>query len=82
LAFDVRAAALVAELTVSEKSLLLQTKLSTPHPPGIDRLKIPGYEWWHEALHGLALLGDIGVATSWPEVGSTMLEPETDSELL
>ena len=22
--------------------------------PGIDSLKIPGYQWWSEALHGVA----------------------------
>ena len=22
--------------------------------PGVDSLKIPGYQWWSEALHGVA----------------------------
>ena len=40
--------------------------------PGIERLGVPAYNWWNEALHGLARGGTatsfpqaIGMAASW-----------------
>ncbi|WP_099205506.1 glycoside hydrolase family 3 C-terminal domain-containing protein [Scatolibacter rhodanostii] len=53
------AAALVAEMTLEEKvSQMLHTS------PAIDRLDIPSYNWWSEALHGVARAG---VATMFPQ---------------
>ncbi|XP_064404909.1 uncharacterized protein LOC135350121 [Halichondria panicea] len=42
--------------------------------PAIDRLKIPAYQWWSEALHGVAKSpgvhfgGKVPVATSFPQI--------------
>ena len=40
--------------------------------PGIERLGIPAYDWWNEALHGVARAGyatvfpqAIGLAATW-----------------
>ena len=43
--------------------------------PGVPRLNLPSYEWWSEALHGVAgspgvsfaSSGDFSCATSFPE---------------
>ncbi|MGE0076555.1 MAG: glycoside hydrolase family 3 C-terminal domain-containing protein [Bacteroidales bacterium] len=40
---------LVSRLTLDEKVLLMQR-----NAPAIDRLGIPAYNWWNEALHGVA----------------------------
>ncbi|KAI5597766.1 hypothetical protein BDE02_02G087300 [Populus trichocarpa] len=64
---------LVSRLTLDEKvSQLVDTA------PAIPRLGIPAYEWWSEALHGVALQttvrqgirfnGTIRFATSFPQV--------------
>lgn len=61
---------LVSRLTLDEKiSQLVNTA------PGIPRLGIPAYEWWSEALHGvagvgkgIALNGTIHFTTSFPQV--------------
>jgi beta-glucosidase-like glycosyl hydrolase len=64
--FSSRAASLVANLTANEKVAQLQNSASA-----LPRLKIDKYQWWHEALHGVALIGDdvteLGVTTSWAE---------------
>ncbi|KAL7932835.1 glycoside hydrolase family 3 protein [Trichoderma chlorosporum] len=49
LSTEARAAALVAELTLEEKAANLIN-----NAPGVEGLGLPPYEWWNEALHGLA----------------------------
>ena len=44
---------LVSRLTLEEK-----TKQMMENAPAIDRLGIPAYNWWNEALHGVARSGD------------------------
>ena len=63
-----RAMDIVSRLTVAEKiSRMGNTS------PGVNRLGLPAYEWWSEALHGVAYSpgvhfgGDIPAATSFPE---------------
>ncbi|XP_027368380.1 probable beta-D-xylosidase 7 [Abrus precatorius] len=65
-----RAKDLVSRLTLDEKL----AQLVNSAPP-IRRLGIPSYEWWNEALHGVAdaglgirLNGTIKSATSFPQV--------------
>ena len=53
-----RAAELVAQLTLEEKASLMMH----PSEP-VDTLGIPAYNWWNEALHGVARNG---VATVFP----------------
>jgi beta-glucosidase len=62
-----RAADLVSRLTLQEKVLQMQNSA-----PAIPRLKIPAYDWWNEALHGVARAGRatvfpqaIGLAATW-----------------
>jgi beta-glucosidase len=62
-----RAADLVARLTLEEKVLQMQNSA-----PAIPRLGIPAYDWWNEALHGVARAGKatvfpqaIGLAATW-----------------
>ena len=64
-----RAAALVAKMTLEEK--VSQTLYNAP---AIERLGISAYNWWNEALHGVARAGTatvfpqaIGVAASFDE---------------
>lgn len=64
-----RAAALVAQMTLEEK--VGQTLFNAP---AVERLGIPSYNWWNEALHGVARAGTatlfpqaIGVAASFDE---------------
>ena len=47
-----RAADLVGRLTLQEKVLQMQNAA-----PAIARLDIPAYDWWNEALHGVARAG-------------------------
>ncbi|KAF9262901.1 beta-xylosidase [Marasmius fiardii PR-910] len=65
-----RARALANELTVSE---LIQNTVN--QSPGVSRLGLPPYNWWSEALHGVALSpgvtfaqpgNDFSLATSFP----------------
>ena len=58
---------LLSRLTLEEKISLLGYR-SKP----VDRLSIPAYNWWNEALHGVARAGEatvfpqaIGMAASW-----------------
>ncbi len=60
---------LIARLTLEEKASLL---VSTS--PGVERLGIPKYDWWNEALHGVARAGEatvypqaIALAAMWDE---------------
>jgi len=56
---DVRTHDLVSRLTLQEKvSLLGYQSVAVP------RLGIPAYNWWNEALHGVARAGD---ATIFPQ---------------
>ncbi|KAK8132637.1 hypothetical protein PG999_000810 [Apiospora kogelbergensis] len=65
-----RASALVAEFTVQEK-----IANSGDKSPGVQRLGLPAYEWWQEALHGVAgspgvsfaASGNFSYATSFPQ---------------
>ena len=54
-----KAEELVAQMTVDEKASQLRFD-----SPAIERLGIPEYNWWNEALHGLARGG---TATSFPQ---------------
>lgn len=65
-----RARDLVSRLTLDEKISQLVNSA-----PAIPRLGIPAYEWWSEALHGVANVGlgikfdgSIKAATSFPQV--------------
>ena len=53
-----RAADLVSRLTLEEKVLQMQNRA-----PAVPRLGIPAYNWWNEALHGVAS----GRATVFPQ---------------
>jgi len=59
LGFEDRAAALVAEMTLEEKAAQMQNDA-----PAIERLGVPAYDWWNEALHGVARAG---AATVFPQ---------------
>ena len=54
-----KAAALVGRMTLEEKASQLRYDA-----PAIERLGIPAYNWWGEALHGVARGG---TATSFPQ---------------
>jgi beta-glucosidase len=66
-----RAADLVSKMTLEEKASQMQNSA-----PAIPRLGIPAYDWWNEALHGVARAGlatvfpqAIGLAATWdPEL--------------
>ena len=51
---------LVSKMTVPEKV----SQLLHENPP-IDRLGVPGYNWWNEGCHGV---GRNGLATVFPQV--------------
>jgi beta-glucosidase-like glycosyl hydrolase len=57
---DTRVAALVGNLTNDEKADLLVNAAGA-----VPRLGLSAYNWWSEALHGVAR---DGVATSWPQI--------------
>jgi beta-glucosidase len=50
---------LIGRMTLEEKSAQLQNAA-----PGIDRLGVPPYDYWNEALHGVARAGE---ATVFPQ---------------
>ena len=54
-----KARLLVAQMTVEEAASQLRYDA-----PAIERLGIPAYNWWNEALHGVARAG---TATSYPQ---------------
>ncbi|WP_049782471.1 glycoside hydrolase family 3 protein [Pseudoxanthomonas suwonensis] len=59
LSFEERAAALVSRMTLEEKAAQMQND-----SPAIERLGLPAYDWWNEALHGVARAGG---ATVFPQ---------------
>src|SRR5204862_8123567 len=59
LPIDARVDDLVARLTLEEKASQMLHEAQA-----IDRLGIPAYNWWNEALHGVARAG---VATVFPQ---------------
>jgi beta-glucosidase len=67
-----RAADLVSRMTLEEKVLQMQNAA-----PAIPRLGIPAYEWWNEALHGVARAG---LATVFPQ--AIGLAATFDTELM
>jgi beta-glucosidase len=66
-----RAADLVSRLTLEEKVLQMQSTA-----PAIPRLGVPAYNWWNEALHGVAQ----GRATVFPQ--AIGLAATWDTELM
>jgi beta-glucosidase len=67
LPFESRVADLVHRMTLEEKIQQLQYEA-----PAIERLHVPAYNWWNEALHGVARAGHatvfpqaIGLAATW-----------------
>lgn len=67
-----KAIALVSQMSVEEKASQLRYDA-----PAIERLGIPAYNWWNEALHGVARAG---VATSFPQ--AVAMAASFDPELL
>lgn len=68
LTYEERSADLVSRTTLSEKQSQLQARTA----PAIERLGIRAYDWWSEALHGMAHSGEatsfptgLGIASSW-----------------
>jgi beta-glucosidase len=57
--FEVRADDLMSRMTLDEKIGQMMNDA-----PAIPRLQIPAYEWWNEALHGVARAG---AATVFPQ---------------
>jgi beta-glucosidase len=57
--FEERAALLVSRMTLEEKAAQMQN-----NAPAIERLGVPAYDWWNEALHGVARAGE---ATVFPQ---------------
>jgi len=57
--FEQRAKDLVSRMTLEEKTLQMLHSA-----PAIPRLGLPAYNWWNEALHGVARAG---VATMFPQ---------------
>ena len=53
-----------AEKMVSQMTMEERIDQLTYHAPAIDRLGVPAYNWWNEALHGVARAG---TATVFPQ---------------
>ncbi|MEO8181763.1 MAG: glycoside hydrolase family 3 C-terminal domain-containing protein [Deltaproteobacteria bacterium] len=64
-----RAADLVSRMTLEEKVLQMQSTA-----PAISRLGVPAYNWWNEALHGVAQ----GRATVFPQAIGLAATWDTD----
>ena len=70
---DKRVAELVSKMTAQEKV----DQVGSNGVPGIDRLGIPGYQWWGEAQHGVCQSPSVKFqpptpyGTSFPEPGLT-----------
>ncbi len=65
-----RSADLVSRMTLQEKVLQMQNSA-----PAIPRLGIPAYDWWNEALHGVARAGR---ATVFPQAIGLAATFDTD----
>src|SRR5450755_1445260 len=65
-----RAADLVSQMTIEEKVLQMQNAA-----PAIPRLGVPAYDWWNEALHGVARAGRATVFPQAIALGATFDEP-------
>jgi beta-glucosidase len=59
LPIEQRVTDLIARMTLEEK-----TSMMSNSTPGVPRLGIPKYDWWSEALHGVA---NAGYATVFPQ---------------
>jgi len=66
---EIRSKDLIDRMTLAEKVSQLMADA-----PAVERLGIPPYNWWNEALHGLARAGTatvfpqaIGIAATWNE---------------
>ncbi|TKB98448.1 glycoside hydrolase family 3 C-terminal domain-containing protein [Pedobacter cryotolerans] len=59
LPLETRVQDLLKRMTLEEKAAQMNSKT-----PAIERLKMPAYNWWNEALHGVARAG---LATSFPQ---------------
>ena len=59
LPLETRVQDLLKRMTLEEKALQMDNRT-----PAIERLRIPAYDWWNEALHGVARAG---LATSFPQ---------------
>jgi len=66
---EARTQDLIARMTLAEKVSQMMDNAS-----GVERLDIPPYHWWNEALHGVARAGiatvfpqAIGIAATWNE---------------
>jgi beta-glucosidase len=66
---ELRVRDLVGRLTLDEKATLMKNGSA-----GVPRLGIPRYDWWNEALHGVARAGPatvfpqaIGLAATWDD---------------
>jgi beta-glucosidase len=59
LPLETRVKDLLKRMTLEEKALQMDNRT-----PAIPRLNIPAYDWWNEALHGVARAG---LATSFPQ---------------
>ena len=62
-----KATELVSQMTLAEKASQLRYDA-----PAIKRLGIPAYNWWNEALHGVARAGQ---ATIFPQAIGPLLTP-------
>lgn len=67
LSIEERVNDLISRMTIEEKISQM-----VHNSPAIERLKVPAYNWWNEALHGVARNGlatvfpmPIGLAASW-----------------
>jgi beta-glucosidase len=69
LSAEQRAADLVSRMTLEEKVLQMQSTA-----PAIPRLGVPAYNWWNEALHGVAQ----GRATVFPQAIALAATWDTD----
>jgi beta-glucosidase len=64
---ETRVQDLISRMTLEEKASMMRNTT-----PGVPRLGIPKYDWWNEALHGVARSGEatvfpqaIGLAAMW-----------------
>ena len=73
LPFEQRAADLVSRMTLEEKVVQMKDVA-----PAIERLGVPAYNWWNEALHGVARSG---LATVFPQADRFRRDVERQPDL-